>query len=143
MTGHLLFASPDARLGQPEIKLGVFAPAASCLLPLRISRMAAEDILLSGRSLGVEEGRRAGLVAEIADDPEAAALAWYDSHLAGLSASSLRFAVQAAREDFWAQAQRRLAEVEALYLQRLMATHDAVEGLTAFIAKRPAAWQDQ
>ncbi len=143
MTGHLLFASPDARLGQPEIKLGVFAPAASCLLPLRISRMAAEDILLSGRSLGAEEGRRAGLVAEIADDPEAAALAWYDSHLAGLSASSLRFAVQAAREDFWAQAQRRLAEVEALYLQRLMATHDAVEGLTAFIAKRPAAWQDQ
>ena len=143
MTGHLLFASPDARLGQPEIRLGVFAPAASCLLPLRITRMAAEDILLSGRSLGADEGRRAGLVADIADDPEAAALAYYDSHLATSSASSLRFAVQAARADFSAQAQQRLAEVEALYLQRLMATKDAVEGLTAFIAKRPPAWKDQ
>jgi len=34
--GHLLFASPDAKFGQPEIQIGVFAPAASCLLPERI-----------------------------------------------------------------------------------------------------------
>ena len=143
MTGHLLFASADARLGQPEIKLGVFAPAASCLLPLRMARMAAEDILLSGRSLSAEEGHRVGLVAAVVDDPEAAALAYYDDHLAASSASSLRFAVQAAREDFSRQAQQRLAEVEALYLEHLMATADAVEGLTAFIAKRPPAWKDQ
>ncbi len=31
--GHLIFAAPGATLGQPEMKLGVFAPAASCLLP--------------------------------------------------------------------------------------------------------------
>ncbi|MDT8319579.1 MAG: cyclohexa-1,5-dienecarbonyl-CoA hydratase [Xanthomonadales bacterium] len=143
MTGHLLFAAPNARLGQPEIKLGVFAPAASCLLPLRMARMAAEDILLSGRSLSAEEGHRVGLVAAVVDDPQAVALAYYDDHLAASSASSLRFAVQAAREDFSRRAQKRLAEVEALYLERLMATADAVEGLTAFIAKRPPAWKDQ
>ncbi len=53
--GHLIFASPDARLGQPEIQIGVFAPAASCLLPERIGLAAAEDMLISGRSITAEE----------------------------------------------------------------------------------------
>ena len=97
--GHMLFAAPGARLGQPEIRLGVFAPAASCLLPLRIGQMQAEDILFSGRSLTAEEGLQAGLVTAIADDPEAAAMDYYDTHLAGLSASSLRMAVRAARSE--------------------------------------------
>jgi cyclohexa-1,5-dienecarbonyl-CoA hydratase len=141
--GHLLFAAPNARLGQPEIKLGVFAPAASCLLPLRIGQMAAEDILLSGRSLSAEEAQQAGLVSVIAEDPEAAALHYYDSHLAALSASSLRLAVRAARSHFASQVQQRLEEVEAMYLKDLMSTQDAIEGLAAFIAKRPAEWTDQ
>ena len=38
LAGSLIFASRDAQLGQPEIKLGVFAPAASCLLPFRVNR---------------------------------------------------------------------------------------------------------
>ena len=143
LTGHLLFAAPDAKLGQPEIKLGVFAPAASCLLPLRIGQMPAEDILLSGRSLAAAEGHRLGLVAAIAENPETAALEYYDSHLAPLSASSLRMAVRAARSAFNTQVRQRLAEVEALYLEDLMSTNDAVEGLTAFLAKRPPAWKDQ
>lgn len=143
LTGHLLFAAPNAQLGQPEIKLGVIAPAASCLLPLRIGRMAAEDMLLSGRSLSAEEGHRVGLVAAVAADAEAAALDYYDSHLAALSASSLRVAVRAARADFSAAVEQRLAQVETLYLQDLMSTKDAIEGLTAFIAKRPPLWQDQ
>ncbi len=42
-----IFASPTAQFGQPEIKLGVFAPAASVLLPYRVSQPAAEDLLLS------------------------------------------------------------------------------------------------
>lgn len=143
LTGHLLFAATGAQLGQPEIKLGVFAPAASCLLPLRIGQMQAEDMLLSGRSLSAVEGYRVGLVAAIAADAEAAALEYYDSHLAALSASSLRIAVHAARSGFTAQVQKRLQEVETLYLQDLMSTRDATEGLTAFIAKRPPQWDDQ
>jgi cyclohexa-1,5-dienecarbonyl-CoA hydratase len=143
LTGHLLFAAEGAQLGQPEIKLGVFAPAASCLLPLRIGQMAAEDMLLSGRSLGAAEGQRLGLVAAISGNPEAAALDYYDQHLAPLSASSLRLAVRAARSGFSALVQERLAEVECLYLQDLMSTQDAIEGLTAFIAKRPPLWKDQ
>jgi cyclohexa-1,5-dienecarbonyl-CoA hydratase len=141
--GHLLFAAQNAQLGQPEIKLGVFAPAASCLLPLRIGQMAAEDILFSGRSLGAEEALRNGLVAALAEDAEAAALEYFDKHLAPLSASSLRLAVRAARADFNARVAQRLADVEVLYLQELMSTNDAVEGLTAFLAKRPPEWKDQ
>jgi cyclohexa-1,5-dienecarbonyl-CoA hydratase len=141
--GHLIFAAPGATLGQPEIKLAVFAPAASCLLPERIGQSRAEDLLLSGRGIGAEEAHRIGLVNALADDPSAAALAYFEEHYAPRSASSLRFAVRAARFDFVLRVRRKLAEVERLYLEELMATHDAVEGLTAFIAKRPAVWEDR
>jgi cyclohexa-1,5-dienecarbonyl-CoA hydratase len=138
--GHLLFATADAQLGQPEIKLGVFAPAASCLLPERIGQGAAEDLLYSGRSISGEEAFRLRLVNEVADDPEAAALAYFDAYLAPLSASSLRFAVKAARAEFSARVSARLDAVERLYLDGLMSTGDALEGLNAFIARRPAKW---
>ncbi|HSB20474.1 MAG TPA: cyclohexa-1,5-dienecarbonyl-CoA hydratase [Anaeromyxobacteraceae bacterium] len=141
--GHLLFAAPDARLGQPEIQLGVFAPAASCLLPERVGPGAADDLLLSGRSIDGREAHRLGLVQAVADDPEAAALAWFDEHLAGRSASSLRLAVEASRRDLVERVGKKLAAVEELYLSRLMATHDAVEGLRAFLEKRPPRWEDR
>ena len=57
--GSLIFAAPDAQLGQPEIKLGVFAPAASVLLPLRIGQARAEDLLLSGRSISATQAAAA------------------------------------------------------------------------------------
>ena len=141
--GHLLFAAPDARMGQPEIQLGVFAPAASCLLPERVGPGAADDLLLSGRSIDGREAHRMGLVQAVADDPEAAALAWFDEHLAARSASSLRLAVEASRRDLVERVGKKLAAVEELYLSRLMATHDAVEGLRAFLEKRPPRWEDR
>ncbi len=139
--GHLIFASPDAKMGQPEIKLGVFAPAASCLLPIRIGQARAEDLLLSGRSIDAEEAHRFGLINAIEDDPEAAALAWFEEHLAPLSASSLSLALAAVREGIKAEVQQRLGEVESIYLDKVMKTADAVEGLTAFIARRPPKWE--
>lgn len=141
--GHLLFAAPLAALGQPEIKLAVFAPAASCLLPERMGQAQAEDLLFSGRSISGEEAHRMGLVNALAEDPEQAALAYYDEHFASRSASSLRFAVRAARVGVNERIRVKLAEVERLYLEDLMATHDATEGLTAFLGKRPAVWADR
>ncbi len=141
--GHLVFAAPDAKFGQPEIQIGVFAPAASCLLPERVGLAAAEDLLLSGRSIGAEEASRIGLTTEIANDPEAAALGYFDSHLAPKSASSLCFATRAAREGTLERVSAKLAAVERLYVEELMASEDAVEGLAAFIEKRPARWKDR
>ncbi len=138
--GNLMFAAPDAKLGQPEIKLAVFAPAASCLLPERIGQARAEDLLISGRSLDAASALDCGLVQAVAEDPEAAALAYFDEHLSGLSASSLRLAVEAARADFAVRVKAKLARVEALYLETLMETADAVEGLQAFLDRRPPKW---
>jgi len=141
LAGSLIFASRDAKFGQPEIKLGVFAPAASCLLPLRIGQAAAEDLLFSGRSIDAAEAKALGLVQAVADDPESAALAYFDAHLATKSASSLAWAVDVVRESFVPRVERRIAHVERLYLNHLMQTHDANEGLAAFLAKRRPAWE--
>ena len=141
LAGGLIFAAPDAQLGQPEMKLGVFAPAASCLLPYRVNQAAAEDLLLSGRSIGGEEAKAIGLVYAVADDPETAALEYFRQHLADKSSAALWLALTAARASYVADVRRRLAEVERLYLERLMQTRDANEGLAAFLAKRKPKWE--
>ncbi len=141
--GHLLFAGPEASLGQPEMQLGVFAPAASCLLPERIGSSRAEDLLYSGRSVSGEEALAIGLIDFLAEDPEAAAVEYFDMHLAKKSASSLRFAVRAARIGYTEKLISKLEAVERLYLEELMSTYDAVEGLEAFVAKRPAKWENR
>jgi len=140
IAGDLLFAAPDAKFGQPEIQLGVFAPAASCLLPERIGQTHAEDLLWSGRSVDAEEALAMGLLQAIDDDPERAAMAYFESYLAPRSSCALRHAVWAAKQDFVIRMKEKLAAVEARYLQELMSSHDAVEGLNAFIEKRPAHW---
>lgn len=137
----LIFAAPDAQLGQPEIKLGVFAPAASVLLPLRVGQARAEDLLLSGRSISALHAATWGLVHEVADDPAAAALTYFEKNLLGKSAAALALAVRAVREPFAELARARLDHVEALYLDELMATRDANEGLQAFIEKREPRWE--
>lgn len=141
--GSLLFAAPDAHFGQPEIKLGVFAPAASVLLAPRIGQARAEDLLLSGRSIDAATAHAWGLVNTLSDDPQASALAYFERELAPHSASSLAYALRAARGAYAAQVRERLAKVERLYLDELMKTRDAAEGLTAFLAKRTAKWENR
>jgi cyclohexa-1,5-dienecarbonyl-CoA hydratase len=141
LAGGPIFATPDAQLGQPEMKLGVFAPAASCLLPYRVNQPAAEDLLLSGRSISGEEAKAIGLVQVTAADPEAAALAYFDAHLAPKSAAALACALTAARGALIVDVRHRLAALERLYLDTLMKTRDANEGLAAFLAKRTPHWE--
>lgn len=138
---HMMFVSPDASLAQPEMNLGVFAPAASCLLPELIGPGRAFDLLLSGRAVTGTEAAAIGLAHEAAYEPEHAALAYFDRHLKPKSASSLRLAVKAARFDHCTRVRAKIDIVERMYLDDLMATHDAVEGLNAFIGKRAAQWQ--
>ncbi len=141
LAGHLLFLGADAKLGQPEMKLGVFAPAASVLLPLRIGQARAEELLYSGRSIDAQTAAAWGLANSVGEDPSALALEFFDKHLADKSAASLALAVRAARQGFAELARARLDEVEALYLDKLMSTRDANEGLKAFIEKRQPKWE--
>jgi cyclohexa-1,5-dienecarbonyl-CoA hydratase len=139
--GTLIFAAQDAIFGQPEMKLGVFAPAASVLLPARIGQARAEDLLHSGRSIDASTALAWGLVNAVGEDPEALALDFFQKNLADKSAASLGFGVQAVRSEFAAAANRRLLIVERLYLEGLMKTRDAVEGLNAFLQKRNPKWE--
>jgi cyclohexa-1,5-dienecarbonyl-CoA hydratase len=141
LAGHRMFVAPDATLGQPETTLGVFAPAASCLLPELLGPSRAFDLLASGRTISGREAASWGIATEAVGPPGDAALKYFHEHLAPKSAAALRFAVRAARLDHVARVQTKLAAVERLYLDELMATHDAVEGLSAFLEKRPARWE--
>jgi cyclohexa-1,5-dienecarbonyl-CoA hydratase len=137
LLAHRIVVAPGTRLGVPEIQLGVFAPVASLLLPRRIGQAAAEEMLLTGRHVPAEEAKALRLVDEIADEPVSAALHWIKEHLFPLSRSSLQFALQVARTDLSAMVRGHLDAVESLYLRELMRTRDAVEGIRAFLEKRP------
>lgn len=137
-----VFAAPEAKVGQPEIVLGVFAPVASVALADRIGRSRAEDLCLSGRSIGTDEALRIGLIDVVADDPGTAALTYAREHLTPRSASSLRLAQRALRGAYRERFRQELREVERLYVETLMATDDANEGLRAFMEKRAPDWRN-
>jgi cyclohexa-1,5-dienecarbonyl-CoA hydratase len=132
-----LVATPDARLGQPEIRLAVFPPMASILLPWRLGGGRALDLCVSGRTVGADEARRIGLLNEVAEDPEGWVRALFASALAPTSAVALRFAERAARSDLARRITDELPALERLYLDELMATRDANEGIAAFLEHRP------
>jgi len=96
---------------------------------------------VSGRSIAGAQESAMGIAHEGVADPEHAELAYFEPDLGPKSASSLRYAVKAARLDYVARVKDKIRAVERLYLDELMATHDAVAGLEAFIAKRSAQWQ--
>jgi len=123
--------------------LGVFAPVASLLLPERVGRACAEDLCLSGRSVGADEALAMGLIDQIAaNDPMDEALAYARAHLLPRSGSSLRLAVRAVRRNLRTRLRTELPVIERMYLDELMPTADAVEGLRAFLDKREPAWRD-
>lgn len=138
----LVLAREGARLGQPEIRLGVFPPAACALLPRLLGRQRALDLILTGRTLGVEEAFAVGLVQRVfpAEEFEASVEAFLE-RLAGLSAPVLRLAKRAAVEAADRPVAEALAAAERLYLGELMELDDPVEGLGAFLEKREPAWR--
>ncbi len=140
---HRVFAAPDARLGQPEINLGVFAPVASLILPRRIGQAAADDLLLTGRLVDADEALRIGLVDVVEEDPSQAATRWVEENILGKSSASLRFAARAARSSADVVFLEGLDRLERLYLDELMALRDPTEGLRAFLEKRRPEWRHE
>lgn len=136
-----IYASPEAKFGQPEIQLGVFAPVGSLVLPWRLGAGRGLDLCVSGRSVTAEEALATGLVREIAADPLGQARAMIAKDLLPRSPSSLRFAERAARLGLAELLERQLPTLERIYLEELMATPDANEGLAAFLEKRPPQYR--
>lgn len=130
-----------AQLGQPEIKLGVFAPIGSLLLPWRCGARGA-GLALTGRSISAEKAVAIGLADECVDAGagEAAVQRWWAEELRPLSAASLRHARQAVRWNLNRLLRDGIPEMEILYLDELMKTGDAVEGIRAFLDKRDPNW---
>ncbi|MDP7033232.1 MAG: enoyl-CoA hydratase-related protein [Planctomycetota bacterium] len=129
-------ATSDAKLGQPEIQLAVFPPMATILLPWRAGGQAALDLCVSGRSVGAGEALSLGVINAVTEDPTAWWEQLVEKKLARTSSSSLRFAERAVRLQLIKQLDDALPELERIYLDQLMKTEDANEGIQAFIERR-------
>jgi cyclohexa-1,5-dienecarbonyl-CoA hydratase len=140
-----IFAAEDATFGLPEIKLGAFPPAASVLLPRRVGVARSTAAILAGEPQGASAWCNAGLVAWTAPagSLRAETEAWFERTLARHSAEALRHAVRVARRPIERAIDEELDEVERLYLLDLGVTHDAAEGVQAFLEKRAPHWKDE
>jgi cyclohexa-1,5-dienecarbonyl-CoA hydratase len=88
-------------------------------------------------------GAEMGLVDVVTEAPEVAALEYAKDCLLPRSASSLRHAVRALRLPLSTRLDGELARLERLYLEELMGTEDAVEGIQAFLEKRAPEWSNR
>ena len=138
----IVILAEGARLGFPEIRLGVFPPVAAAVLPFRIGSAHTRDLLFTGRLVDAREAVTMGLASRVVPDAELDAVARrMAGDLASLSASSLRILRQALRIGEMESFRTTLRDEESLYLQQLMKTEDAREGLRAFLEKRKPVWR--
>jgi cyclohexa-1,5-dienecarbonyl-CoA hydratase len=139
----LVLVSADCKIGQPEVQVGVFPPLAAAILPRRVGWQAAADLVLTGRVVKGEEARQMGLAARVFPAESFAAEAEkVVQALAGLSGPVLRATKKALRAAA-APALGALEAIEGIYLDELMGTEDAAEGLHAFLEKRAPVWKDR
>lgn len=144
---HFLFATPEARFGCPEIKLGVFPPVMAAIGARRIGGFLAERMLLTGETIDGSEAWGRGLVTRIFEDGNSREelAAWYRETLAPLSAFALRQGTRALRESsgLLRELDRALEAAEELYLREVLESADGNEGVEAFLERRPPKWQDR
>lgn len=138
----ICLAADTATFGQPEIRLGLFAPPASVLLPRIIGERRALALLLSGETIPAAEAQAIGLVHRVfpAQKLASEADAWLGK-LLEMSGAALRMTKRAVATAHACEENVAQRAVQALYLDELMKTEDANEGVRAFIAKRRPEWK--
>ncbi|MGB5817535.1 MAG: enoyl-CoA hydratase/isomerase family protein [Thermoanaerobaculia bacterium] len=138
----LILAEETARLGVPEIKLGVFPPAASALLPPRLGSGRAAALILTGTTWTGTKAAAAGLVTRVAPEGEldSALDAWLSEEFLDCSPTGLLHAARAVRRASRQAVAEQLPDLERQYLEELMTEPDAVEGIQAFLDKREPQW---
>jgi cyclohexa-1,5-dienecarbonyl-CoA hydratase len=140
-----IIATTEASFGLPEIRLGVFPPAAAALLPPRVGASRAARAMFTGAVQPAGYWHEAGLVSLVSSQKSLheAAEEWFERHLELHSAAALSHCARAARLTLMSQVLPALDAAERLYLQNLLSTDDAREGIQAFIDKRRPVWKDQ
>ncbi|HUO51919.1 MAG TPA: enoyl-CoA hydratase-related protein [Gemmatimonadaceae bacterium] len=139
----LVLAADDLRMGQPEIGLGVFPPAAAAILPRLIGRQRAMDLILTGRTVTAAEALSRGLVSAVFPAGEFAhRVHEYTAQLTALSGPVLKLAKRAVLAGLEVPPGEAIARAERIYLDDLMQLPDAHEGIAAWVAKRPPVWAE-
>ena len=138
----IVIASERARFGQPEIKLGVFPPIAAILMPRIVGEKRARELILTGELIDAAEAMRLGLINHLvpSEQLEQKAQEVLDKlrELAAPALEAARRAMDVARGQTLEAA---LGKVEDIYLNELMKTADAHEGIAAFLEKRRPRWR--
>jgi len=139
----MVIATEKAKFGQPEIQVGVFPPIAALVFPRIIGRKKAMELILSGDVIGAQEALALGMVNKIV--PEASLLEEVNGFIEKfkkLSGIVLKLTKEAALAGLNDDLDQGLQAIEKIYLDRLMKTNDAIEGLKAFLDKRKPTWKD-
>ncbi len=142
MACTIRLAADDAKMGQPEAKLGLIPGyGGTQRLPRLVGRSAALKLLLTGETIDAHEALRIGLVDEVVPAVDlmrrAEALALSIAANAPLAVSATLDAVNELLE--WRTDQSLLREAERF--GKLFRTADKAEGTRAFLEKRPPVWK--
>jgi cyclohexa-1,5-dienecarbonyl-CoA hydratase len=136
------FAAEDAKLGQPEIKAGLFPPVAAAVYPRIIGLRRTFEMLLTGRIYSAKEAERIGLItrAVAGQQLDEEVQRWMD-FLKSFSSPVLKLTRQAISGSLTLPLDEALRYVEEIYLNELMATEDVKEGLRAILERRKPVWK--
>lgn len=135
-------ALPSAQLGFPEIKLGLIPGyGGTQRLPRLIGEARATELILTGRTVDAAEAERIGLVNRVVDGDLVEAGQSFAREMTGFSLPVLGLARDAIRRAHDLPLHDGL-KIEADLSTLAFQTADAVEGMTAFIEKRPAKFKD-
>jgi len=140
----IVLASDKSKFGQPEIKVGVFAPIAAVVFPWSMNFRKTMELLLTGDTFSAEEAKELGLVNAVfpAEKFEEEAKGFIEK-ITSNSSVVLQLTKMAVDEAFGENYHTGVAQVENIYLNKLMNTYDANEGLKAFLEKRKPVWKNE
>jgi cyclohexa-1,5-dienecarbonyl-CoA hydratase len=137
----LVYTARDATWGFPEIKLGCYPPVAAVALPALVGPKRAAELILTGRQISGDEAVAIGLANRSVRAEELDALVQQTlSELRHLSPAALAHAKKAVYAWDAIHFDKGLARAEKIYLEELISTEDAREGIIAFLEKRPPKW---
>jgi len=141
----IVIASEKSKFGQPEIMVGVFPPVAAAIFPKLMWSKKALELMLTGETLRANEAKELGLVNHIlpVENFEAEAERFVNEKLANNSAVVLQLTKRAFMEGATQNYSESIKKIEDIYLNELMKTNDANEGLAAFLEKRQPVWKNE